>query len=279
MAIFDIMSQVNKITLAQTFNNYFLNNNNIEKKVDIYASAGSIRSNLKDLKSEILTAKNNGIEIFKARLDVNKKQSLEKIKLLKEETSGFAIDLIANTYSKNQNIKNLNLFLRKIKIYNPLWVEEILPKNNLHLFSDFKKINLNFSYGENFNSYNDFVNLLVFYKFNYINPDISHLTISDFFKVYHFIKKNNLKQKIIMHCWGGSINLFTSLSLAANIKDVVKFIEFPITDFSVNKSFIDNSCIKNSKYFFTDEIKNNSDIFTQKSFKIVNFKKLTFNFD
>jgi L-alanine-DL-glutamate epimerase-like enolase superfamily enzyme len=173
----------------------------------------------------------------------------------------------------------LNVFLRKIKLYKPLWVEEILTKNNLHLFPDFKKIKLNFSYGENFNSYNDFVNLLVFYKFNYINPDVSHLTISDFFKVYYFIKKNNLKQKIIMHCWGGSVNLFASLSLAANIKDVVKFIEFPITDFSLNKPFIDNSYIKNSKYFFTDKIKNSSDIFNQKNFKTINFQKLTFNFN
>jgi len=279
IAIFDIMSQVNKITLAETLNNYFLNNDHIAQKVDIYASAGSIKSNLKDLKNEILTAKNIGIERFKARLDINKNESLKKIKMLKDETSGFAIDLIANTYAKNQNIKNLNLFLGKIKKYNPLWIEEILTKNDLLLFVNFKKMKLKFSYGENFNSYNDFVNLLVFYKFNYINPDISHLTISDFFKLYYFIKKNNLKQKIIMHCWGGSINLFTSLSVAANIKDVVKFVEFPITDFSLNKPFINNSNIKNSKYFFDNEIKNNSDLIKQRNFKLVNLKKLTFNFN
>jgi len=279
IAIFDILSQINKCTLRDTFKFFFFKNKKVKNFVDIYASAGSIKSNLKDLHTEIKISRKIGIDRFKARLDINNDVFKKKLEILNNETEEFAVDLITNTYEKNQNHKKLRNFLRQVEVYSPLWIEEILNKDQLYLFFKInKKYNLKFSYGENFNSYYDFVNLLSIYKFDYINPDISHLSLRNLVKLINYIKSNNLKKKIILHCWGGSINLFTSLSIAACAPDVIKLVEFPITDFSLNKYFIENASIKNSKFEFDDKIYSNSQ--TLKNIKNSNIKnKLTFHFN
>ena len=40
-----------------------------------------------------------------------------------------------------------------------------------------------------------------------------------------------------MHCWGGNINLYNSLSLASVFEKYIKLVEFPVTDFSLNNLF------------------------------------------
>ena len=74
---------------------------------------------------------------------------------------------------------------------NPLWIEECVNVNEIHTFIKLKKKykKLRFSYGENFNSKFDFINLIKFYKFDYINLDISHICISEFIKIIKFLKK------------------------------------------------------------------------------------------
>ena len=41
-----------------------------------------------------------------------------------------------------------------------------------------------------------------------------------------------------MHCWGGNINLYNSLSLASVFEKYIKLVEFPVTDFSLNNLFL-----------------------------------------
>ena len=62
-------------------------------------------------------------------------------------------------------------------------------KINYIILRKLEKNNLSFSYGENFNSLNDFINLINFYKFHYINPDISHFPISDFYHLINYMRK------------------------------------------------------------------------------------------
>ena len=213
MAIFDILAQANKMNHAQIMSDYFNTETGLSKDVKIYASAGSIKSNLKDLRQDLFNAKTMGISIFKGRLATDKNY-LKKIKLLENEIDNFAVDLIANTYEKNENFTNLKLFLKKISSSKPIWIEEILQTNNLMEFKKLKKYELKFSYGENFNSYLDFVNLLEFYKFDYINPDLSHLSIIDFVELNKYLSNQNKENKIIIHCWGGAINFIYSICCA-----------------------------------------------------------------
>merc|ERR1711924_284850 len=131
----------------------------LSNKVKIYASAGSIKSNINDLEKDLNYSKKIGISIFKGRLATGK-NFLKKIELLNNEIDNFAIDLIANTYEKNEHFRNLNLFLKKISSFKPLWIEEILKTDKLFKFKKIKKYGLKFSYGENFNTYIDFINLI-----------------------------------------------------------------------------------------------------------------------
>ena len=159
----------------------------------------------------------------------------------------FSVDLICNTYEKNKNYYNLRKFLTYIHRFNPKWIEEALNVNDLHKFNEVKKIKpLSFSYGENFNSIFDYYNLAYYYKFKYINVDVSHITITDLIGLINLIEKKKLKTKIIFHCWGGIINLHTSLEIASLMKKNIEMVEFPIADFSLNNEFINSVNAKKS---------------------------------
>ena len=142
--------------------------------VDIYASTGSILSTDKELLNDINSSKKLGID----------KSEILRLYFDKEYfcymTKNFSIDLIANTYEKNRNLKNLSNFLKSLKSKKLLWLEEALNTNDIENFPKLKKkYKIPYSYGENFNSYYDFINLIKFYKFNYVNVDISHCTIAN----------------------------------------------------------------------------------------------------
>ena len=104
------------------------------------------------------------------------------------------------------------------------------------------------------------------------------MTITDIHRLIEFLKINNLKKKIIFHCWGGNVNLYNTLSLATIFKKYVKLVEFPITDFSLNNSFLNSSEIINSKYYFDNKISKNQDLISNNSFVRKNYKDFAFNF-
>lgn len=278
MAIFDILAQAHKTNHASIMKNYFNSKFALNKKVKIYASAGSIQSNINDLKKDLDYTKKIGISIFKGRLATGK-NFLKKIELLKDEIDNFAIDLIANTYEKNENLSNLQIFLKKVCTFKPLWIEEILKTNKLFHFKKIKKYGLKFSYGENFNTYIDFITLIEFYKFNYINPDLSHLSIFDFNELNEHLAKKKQKSKIIIHCWGGAINFIYSMYCAQVFSQQVKLVEFPITESNFMNKVYSNIYIKNSICNIDENVKSFKDIIDIKKLEKIQFSKLTFNFD
>ena len=247
IALFNLIATQKKISLAMAVNNYFFfGKRKLIDEVPVYASAGSIKSTIADLKKDILLSQNLDIKKVKIRLNIKSKYK-KKIEILKKYKCNFAIDLITNTYEKNK-ILNFPNFLNFIKKFNPLWIEEVLNVDELHHFKELKKkYKLKYSYGENFNSKFDFYNLINFYKFDYINIDVSHITITELVDIVIYLEKKKLRRKILFHCWGGVINLQTSLELASLFKDQIYMTEFPIADFSLNNSFIHNVEIKDSK--------------------------------
>ena len=124
-----------------------------------------------------------------------------------------------------------------------------------------------------------FLSLIELYKFDYVNPDISHLTISELIKLGKYIENKNLKEKIILHCWGGSINMNVSLHIASIFHKAIKMVEFPIAQFSLNEEYISDCEIKNS------HVKINPDNIGNPSYLIENYsgdkvkKKSAFKFE
>ena len=120
-----------------------------------------------------------------------------------------------------------------------------------------------------------------YYKFKYLNIDISHTTISDLVKIIDLIKSNNLKTKIIFHCWGGVINLHTSLEIASVIDANIEMVEFPIADFSLNNEYVQKVEIKHSKLNIDSVDRKSINKFYSKDLnkiKSKNFKKYEFKF-
>ncbi len=250
LGIFNLISDLYDETLSQTLNRmYFSNKNKIIKKVPIYSSAGSIKANLSDLKKDIEKAKKLKIDNIKIRIDLNSNYQ-KKILLLRKNNFRFALDLIANTYEKNRNDKKLNEFIKFTKKYKPLWVEEPINIEDFNKFKNYNFGKIKISYGENFNSNFDFYNLIKFYKFDFINIDICHFSIIDIVKLIKYLKQKKIKKKILLHCWGGIINLHTSLELSRLFYDYVYMTEFPIADYDLNDEYIQNSFIKNSFFEF-----------------------------
>ena len=283
IAILNLISSKKKQTLAKTINQIYFSSKSKEKElIKVYSSAGSIKANIQDIKKDLKKSHLLNIDNIKIRLDINKEYG-SKIKLLQDNKFKFAIDLISNTYEKNRNQSNLKKFLRYIKSCKPLWIEECLNVNDLDRFNNIKKFNknINFSYGENFNTIFDFYNLARYYRFKYLNIDISHTPISDLVKIINSIKNNKLNTKIIFHCWGGVINLHTSLEIASLIDANIEMVEFPIADFSLNNKYIEKVEIKESRVNINSVNRKNINKFYLKDLnktQIKNFKKYEFKF-
>ena len=282
IGIINLISEIKNQSFAKTAYEIYFSDFNFEINnfVNVYASAGSINSNINDLKKDINKSKILNINKIKIRIKTDNNYRT-KIKFLKNSINNFSIDLIANTYEKNRDYKNLEGILNYLKSINPLWVEEALNVNDLEKFEKIKKkFSLKYSYGENFNSYYDFFNLIKYYKFDYINPDISHLPISELANIIRFLEKNQLKEKIIFHCWGSVVNLYATLQISRFLGDFVKLVELPITNFSLNDQFIQKAEILDSKFYFNEKLNINnyySNMTNIKNIKLL--KKYSFNFD
>ncbi len=280
IALIDLYSKENNISIANAIKELYKLKSDLST-VKLYSSAGSIKSNLEDLKRDANKSNKLNINRIKIRIDCQQKYK-SKLDVISDNIKEFAVDIIANSYPKNSDPRFVKTFLENTNNYNFLWVEEPLEVEKLFHFHKLRKQfkDIKFSYGENFNSSYDFINLLSSLKFNYINPDISHITIQDFFNIINYFKNNSKKNnKVILHCWGGVINLNMSLSLASLLKDHIKYVEFPIADFSLNEKYINNCRIKDSKLNIDNDIVGNPNYFVKEN-KIIKIKKKSvFHFD
>ena len=263
IAILSNYSKLNNCPISTSIGKLLLKKKiNKSKYVNVYASAGSIKSSIKDLKSDFTRAKSLNFNKIKIRLNLNTNYK-KKIIFTQKFFNNFAIDLIANTYKKNNNQKKLTSFLKFIQKRRILWLEEPINveeiTNKEHL-KKFKRINV--SYGENFTSYYDYLSLLEKKYIKFLNIDISHCSIGDIIKLILYIRKNKVKTRIILHCWGSLINLNTSIELASIFPKEIILVEFPITKFELNDFFIEGVTIKNSKVKssnYLEQIENNYD--------------------
>ena len=80
---------------------------------------------------------------------------------------------------------------------------------------------------ENFTAYYDYLMLLKLRYIKFLNVDVSHCSISDLIKLILSIRKNKIKKKIILHCWGSIINLNASIKVASLFKNEIYMVEFP----------------------------------------------------
>lgn len=278
-AILSLVSNKLEISLADCINEiYFEKKQKKNRIIQIYSSAGSVNSSLNDLKKDIKKSLKLGINIMKLRVDLSKKYQ-KKIDYADKSLKKFSVDLIANSFSKNNNIPKVKKFLKYVKNKKLLWIEEVININNFELFGKIKNLSKHkFSYGENLNSYFDYYNLLEKYKLNYINVDMGHCSITDFKKIIQYLRTQKNKKKIIFHCWGSLINLFSTLELATLFNEYVYMVEFPIADFQLNDFFISDCNINNSKIYLQDELK----IIEKKynKFPTINhYEKKSFSFD
>ena len=266
IAILSNYSKLNNCSISHSICKLLLKKKiNISKYVNVYASAGSIKSTIQDLKSDFTRAKSLKFNKIKIRLNLNTNYK-KKIIFTQKFFNNFAIDLIANTYKENNNQKKLKSFLKFIEKRGILWLEEPVNVeeiiNNEHI-KKFKRINV--SYGENFTSFYDYLPLLEKKYIKFLNIDVSHCSISDIIKLILLIRKKNIKTRIILHCWGSLINLNTSIELASIFPKEIILVEFPITKFELNDFFIEEVIIKNSKIKLSNYLEQIENYYNQKT--------------
>lgn len=255
ISIYSLLSDILKKSLADVINDIKFSGK-LKKKtsIPIYSSAGSINSTIEDLKNDINNSKKLNIDRMKIRINLDSNKYQEKIKILDKSIKYFAIDLISNTYEKNSNLKKINIFLKFIKKYKPLWIEEILNVNDLKNINKLNRKNILLSYGENFNSSFDFLSIMNLYNFDYINIDIGHCSIDDIFTIINHLKKNKKQKKIIFHCWGSLLNLITSLEIASLVYRYTYMVEFPLAKFKLNDFYLNKFKIRNSEILLDNDL-------------------------
>ena len=95
------------------------------------------------------------------------------------------------------------------------------------------------------------------------------------------IKNRKLKTKIIFHCWGGIINLHTSIEIASLVDANIEMVEFPIADFSLNNDYIEKIKIEQSRLNINSINRKNINRLYLKDLnkkQLKNYKKYEFKF-
>ena len=109
ISLIDIISKEENLSISKTIKNIY-NIRSVYRDVNVYASAGSINSNLSDLKKDIKRSKELDIDKIKMRSNISKNNQ-KKIDFVSNNMKGFAIDLITNSYRNNNDKNKLNKFI------------------------------------------------------------------------------------------------------------------------------------------------------------------------
>ena len=110
IALISNYSKLNGCSISTSINKLFLKKKiNKSESVEVYASAGSINSSILDLKNDFIRAKNLNFDKIKIRINLNKNYK-KIINFTENFFENYAIDLIANTFKKNNDKKNCLIF-------------------------------------------------------------------------------------------------------------------------------------------------------------------------
>ena len=252
IALFDLLGKIHKKPIFKLLNPKKIN----FKKINCYASGGSIIFKPSDISRELETLLNEGYKSYKMRAGYyGIKIDQERIKTASKLLGKYnlMVDAIMGTRSKKWSLEEAIKFSKKIDKFNILWLEEPLNPNNLKDMSQLTiKSNVPIAFGESFTSDSEFENAILLNSCNYIQPDITHCGYKTATKMVGLARKKNMK--IAMHVWGSPIALLANFHFA--IAKNVDFIEIP----SVFLEFMSKKKeelieVKNGKLLFkTDKI-------------------------
>ena len=131
IACLNLLAKLKNKNLSEIIKEYFNCEGSDINEVPIYASAGSIKSTLKDLKQDLKLAENLNIKIIKIRHNINNSFHKKYI-ILKKNNFKFSIDFISNSFLKNKNLEKSKIMDSMVQS-NPLWIEECVNVNEIIL--------------------------------------------------------------------------------------------------------------------------------------------------
>jgi D-galactarolactone cycloisomerase len=199
---------------------------------------------------QIAAAKSMGIKAFKVKIGFNHSLDMD---LLESLGNCFTNDeMMMLDVNQGWNIKEALRYLNVLEGFNFSWIEE--PISALSSQDEFKNVinstSCNLAFGENINSFDEFISLSQNNKSKYIQPD---LTKYGGISLINKLSKKIQTNKIWLHFLGGGVGLLTS----AHIMSAINPSAYLETDININplrtSLFHNELNIENGKISFNDD--------------------------
>ena len=252
--IFQIILQQANITLVQGIRN--LLNKEIRREkgsedIKYYASGGSVAFSENECVADCSIAISANYDGFKMRcgwqefsLDTKRVFSVNEYVKNNIENKDFSlmIDFIQGTLNPKINFKDLEKYISEFKSLNILWFEEPLDPDNYSLYKNLPYNYLfNFSLGESFSSFNEYMTYQDI--LNYYQIDVTHIGgFQEAVKVLNYFSNIQKKITFTSHVWGSQVSLLLNLALCKAC-NLIKWFEIPLLSFEINKHLFQQNAI------------------------------------
>ena len=239
-AFWDLFAKNQKLPLNK------LLNPDSKNHISVYASG----INPSASHEQIAAAKSMGIKAFKVKIGFNHSLDMD---LLESLDNYFANDeMMMLDVNQGWNIKEALHYLNVLEGFNFSWIEE--PISALSSQDEFKNVinstSCDLAFGENINSFDEFISLSQNNKSKYIQPD---LTKYGGISLINNLSKKIHTNKIWLHFLGGGVGLLTS----AHIMSAINPSAYLETDININplrtSLFHNELNIENGKISFNDD--------------------------
>jgi D-galactarolactone cycloisomerase len=239
-AFWDLFAKNQKLPLNK------LLNPDSKNHISVYASG----INPSASHEQIAVAKSMGIKAFKVKIGFNHSLDMD---LLESLDNYFANDeMMMLDVNQGWNIKEALRYLNLLEGFNFSWIEE--PISALSSQDEFKNVinstSCDLAFGENINSFDEFISLSQNNKSKYIQPD---LTKYGGISLINNLSKKIQTNKIWLHFLGGGVGLLTS----AHIMSAINPSAYLETDININplrtSLFHNELNIENGKISFNDD--------------------------
>ncbi len=252
--IFQILLNQANITLVQGIKN--LLNMKIQREkgsedIKYYASGGSVAFSEKECVADCSVAISEKYDGFKMRcgwqdfsLDIKRVFYVNEYVKNNIENKDFSlmVDFIQGTLHPKFNLKDLEKYISEFKSLNILWFEEPLDPNNYTLYQNLSNNYLyNFSLGESFSSFNEYMTYQDI--LNYYQIDVTHLGgFEEAVNVLNYFSNKPKKITFTSHVWGSQVSLLLNLALCKAC-NLIKWFEIPLLSFEINNHLFKKNII------------------------------------
>jgi L-alanine-DL-glutamate epimerase-like enolase superfamily enzyme len=232
-SIYDLKSRTDKVPLYKIFSE--------EANIpNLYASGGSVITNIHELDEDLRYAEDQGFNAFKMRIGKKAwEEDLKRVSYVKNNFTGndIMVDSIYGTRQMNDTYSGQLEMYKSLEEYELTWLEEPLPVEKISLHSNLRNsLSIPLAAGEAYSSLTEFEALINVSGVDIIQFDVTqsggYCSCNEIYNMS--IDKN---KKTAFHVWGSLVALLSNFHLAVAMKELY-FFEVPLLELVFNEDVL-----------------------------------------